>query len=492
MRLNQLLFLGVGILSCHVIAQAASDWDNQVARFTSSPRFDKSTWGIELVDLKFGRGLFATNEHVLLKLASNQKIFTAAWALAELGPNASITTLVRIHGKIDAQGVLNGDLVISGAGDPTWGSDRLFASGNHHWDAFLGLIRAAHIRQINGRLVADVSRVTGSRWGTNRLATDLIHSYAAEISALNEHENFVVARVHSSRMGSPAQLVITPATGSLAITNRTMTVGAEKPLVPLSFHRTSSAPLIYVTGEVRTNAVPQRFELAVSDPAAWFLDRLRKKLNESGVPVGGEDFVTGSMEGFSDCKILGEIQSPPMHEMISIMLKESQNLYAETLFRFTGEKMRQNLTGNFTSEQSAVLNMTDWLIARGINRAELRVEDGSGLSRGTLSSAHALVTLLRWSREWEHHSLFRSLLPLAGVDGTLRNRFIGSRLSRKLWAKTGSLNGVATLSGFMEGVQGDPLVFSVLLNNYQPTQGKNAREVVDELVELLSHWEPPK
>jgi D-alanyl-D-alanine carboxypeptidase/D-alanyl-D-alanine-endopeptidase (penicillin-binding protein 4) len=247
-----------------------------------------------------------------------------------------------------------------------------------------------------------------------------------------------------------------------------------------------------VTGEVRTNAVPQRFELAVSDPAAWFLDRLRKKLNESGVPVGGEDFVTGSMEGFSDWKILGEIQSPPMHEMISIMLKESQNLYAETLFRFTGEKMRQNLTGNFTSEQSAVLNMTDWLIARGINRAELRVEDGSGLSRGTLSSAHALVTLLRWSREWEHHSLFRSLLPVAGVDGTLRNRFIGSRLSRKLWAKTGSLNGVATLSGFMEGVQGDPLVFSVLLNNYQPKQGKNAREVVDELVELLSHWEPPK
>ncbi len=491
-RLFWLFYWFVGILSWQVQAQPQKDWAHQMAKFVGSHRTDGALWGIEIANLNSGQLLFATNEHVLLKIASNQKLFSAAWALAELGPKTLLPTSVHIHGQIDSQGVLQGDLVISGVGDPTWGSDRVFASVAHQWESLLALIKSARIQKIDGRLVADVSRITGSRWGTNRLASDLIHPFAAEVSALNDHENYTVGRIQPSSLGLKADLSFVPSIDPHRFNNKVITVNGSQPLKPIYFWKTPSNDTIQLAGDIRTNGVPQRFELAVSDPPRWFLERFRKKLNESGVEVTGTNLVRETMERLPKANPLGVITSPPLHEIVSVMVKDSQNLYAETLFRLTGEKMRNRLPITFTSEQSAVLRMTDWLVARGIPRDELQVQDGSGLSTGSLSTAHGLVTLLRWSREWEHYEVFRSSLPVAGIDGTLKKRFIGSRSKGKLWAKTGTLTGVAALSGFMESESGELLVFSILLNNYKPAQGKNAREVLDDLIELMAEWQPSK
>ncbi len=485
-----LLTLFLLVDHCLVRTWAEGDWAHQVRELLSASRFSNSVWGVELLNINSGKVLFATNEHAQLKPASNQKLFCAAWALDQLDPKSRISTLLRVDGSIDHQGILHGDLRVIGGGDPTWGSDRDFTDATNQWTRLLGLIRAANIKKITGRLIGDISRTSGSRWGTNRLNSDLIHAYGAEISALNERENVVTIQVHPSTLNAPTRLVVQPISTYLIFTNRSRTVSTNHLSSPILLDRKPTSRLVRVDGTIPINSAPQSFQLSVPSPAEWFLHTLRKKLNEENIVVLGSNRVDSIKEEFSGSFITGTISSPSLSELTRVMLKESQNLYAECIFRFVGESLRDPLTTGSTSEHWATLKMTDWLGQRGIERSEILIEDGSGLSRGNRASAHAFVTLLRWSNGWRHRELFQSLLPAPGVDGTLKNRFKTFPMRHTLRAKTGSLNGVASLSGFMKSRQGDPLVFSVILNNHQPLNGKSAREEVDDLVELLGTWSP--
>jgi D-alanyl-D-alanine carboxypeptidase/D-alanyl-D-alanine-endopeptidase (penicillin-binding protein 4) len=412
---------------------------------------------VRVVSLSRGEVLYERNPDLSLSPASNMKLFTAAAALAQLGPDYRFRTTVTAGRKPDEKGVLAGDLVLVGGGDPVLETE--------HLDQLAAAVRASGLRKVRGRLLVDDSRFDSVRLGMGWEWDDEPFYYSAQISALNVNRGVITVRVAPGEsVDAPARITLDPMLPSeLVRIESNATTGAEGTAATLVVTRARGKNEIRISGKVPlagegagTEGV--RRVVTVEEPQLYAGLLFRALLSKHGVDVRGP---VASGRAPEAGVVVGSRESPPLAEVAALLNKPSDNLVAEMLLKELGFK----LGGKGTAPAGAAAVAT-WLREQGIDAAGVRMNDGSGLSRHDLVTARAVSELLIRADRANWKPSFVASLPVAGVDGTLRLRMRGGPAQGKLAAKTGTLAYVSALAGYVTTAAGERLAFSVLINNY--------------------------
>jgi len=320
---------------------------------------------------------------------------------------------------------------------------------------------------------------------------DLEHSYGAEISALTINDNTLQAVVQpGARVGVPCRLTLRPPTAWLTLSNRTETVPAGT-AGQIRFYHPLCENVIYVTGQMPVGDAGSTNEVTLHNPAGLFASFLRDALVRGGIKVGGKVRTRNWLDrpaqriDTSSLVELGAVESLPLADIVREVGKPSQNLYADLLLAHLGEKSRAADTPvDQTSESLGIRELDQFLAEAGIRRGEVIFEEGSGLSRNNLATPNATVTLLRLMNGHKYAQAYLDALPLAGVDGSLKNRMKGTPAVGNVRAKTGTLRWAHALSGYVTTAAGEHLAFSLMLNRYYET--RPALGDLDTIVVLLA------
>jgi len=489
--LSRVLLLGICLLlarnglSREEAEGTLSGLRQKIAAHVGQEKFRAAAWGIKIVALNSGAVLFETNAYKLLKPASNAKLFTGALALDALGPDRRIRTSLHAASPPDAQGVLRGGLLIRGRGDPSFSARFENGAYSKILARVVAAARQAGIRKIEGGLIGDDTFFSGPRYGSNWTWDDLQYYYGAEISALSVQDNVIdLTFKPASVAGQPCSFEVRPETDFVRFINQTRTADA-KGRASIAVRRPLGENTARLTGALPLGREAWTDAVTVSNPALWFVHLLRGALEREGISVAGELRARSWPEPEDRSKSwreLAAIESPPVSELVANMMKPSQNLYAQLLLLQAGAKDGSAAGGEETSEERGLKALNQFVLRAGLPAGTVLLEEGSGLSRGCLVTPESIVGLLRFMARHRHAEAFRASLAEPGVEGTLRARL--RELKGNLRAKTGSLNYVSTLSGYMASGAGEPLAFAILLNAY--TGPGSGRDEVDAIPSLLA------
>jgi len=427
----------------------------------AAPLFDRMLWGIEIQSLATGEILYQLNPAKLVMPASNMKIVTLAAAAERLGWDYTYETKLVANGPIE-HGVLKGDLVIVGSGDPTInGRTGAPTAVFEDWAARL---REAGITAIDGPIVADDRAFDDESLGAGWSWDYLVYGYAAPVTAIQYNENVAEVVVRpGTAVGLRAAVSIRPDGSDLSVENHVTTAApGGRPTIEL--RRMAGSDRLDVSGAVPLDAPETTRTVAVDNPARFFAQAFRSVIVESGIRVRDGAAAVRSLDTVPDLSVsttLVSRRSAPLAEIAKVLMKVSQNLYAETLLKTLG---LQAGAGTVEAGEKVVQEVLE---AWGVEPGSYVTVDGSGLSRYNYVTAEMLVRILRHIyNDPRHRGPFIDALPTGGVEGgTLARRFRGTRAAGNVHAKTGSIANVRALSGFMETADGEPLVFSIIANN---------------------------
>lgn len=449
----------------------------------AQPRFGHAQWGIKVVAVESGREVFSHNAQSLLKPASNAKLFTAGFALDRLGPDFRIRTSLYRTGELRPDGTLAGDLVLYGRGDPSLSSR--WSAGGDPMAALAKSAAAAGLRKVSGAIVADATWLTGPPYGGSWTWEDLLSDFGSPASALVYEDNFAELRVLPTlEPNTPPQLEFRPGIPFFEISNEANTAfaGSER---TLRLDRPLAQNRLRLSGRIAIGSRPWSTPIPVHDAPLWFATAFGSALRQQG-----GDFTRIATRAWpdttSDVASWNELtfrHSPPVAELVARMMKESDNLQAQLLFLQAGARIAgQNALTN-ASEALAQRAFAAFLREMRAAPGTVLLEEGSGLSRSSLVTPDAIVTLLRYADRAPWKRSFRVSLPVSGRDGSLTSRLGEPAAKDRVIAKTGALRYVSALSGYLRPRSGEELAFSLILNAYSGST--SARDEVDDAARTL-------
>jgi len=450
-----------------------------------TPEFRSAHWGILIVDPVRAETLYARNADKLFMPASNQKIITSAVALARLGADYRWTTTLLARGAI-RNGVLDGDLVVRGDGDPS-------ISSHMRGDALAPLrdladsLRARGITRIRGRVVAATSPFTDAPLGYGWAWDDLDESYGAGVDAVYFNEGFTQILVRAGgRPGDPVRATTAPASTYPPLLVRATTVARSaapadstrnRPMLSVGYD--SSHAGVFVTGTIAVGDTAV-LELAQRDLRGAYVAALREALRSRGVRID-----EARRDSTARLDSLLAMRSPPLRDVLPALQKPSQNQIAELLLKTVASRV----TGAGRADSGRRVVETQ-LMAWGAEADGFAVRDGSGLSRHDYTTPRTLVKVLDAMRRHQDFKVYYDALPIAGVDGTIDKRMRGTVAQGNVHAKTGYIDKARSLSGYVTTADGRMLIFSMLCNNYVvPTATVN--RVQDSLAVRLASLRLP-
>ena len=490
--------LAAGFLVSFETVWATETLSDRIAQHMGSWTLTNAGFGIQVVALPSGHLVYETNAHRPFVPASTTKTFTSALALDRLGADYRIKTSLLARTAPDKAGVIAGDLVVYGRGDPSFHSGWGAAHDGQDLIRLVEALAGVGVKEIRGDLVCDDSHFRGPAHGLGWAWDDLLESYAAPVSALSLNDNLVrVEVVPGKTMGSPALLRVSPPQPSDLQFNPVIQTSNTNTPARIEVSRDSGVTAVRIAGTIPWGSPPLFLEVPVPNPARYFGERLRSELERMGIRVAG----TVRLERELDTGALREVasvHSAPMGELVKSMMKPSNNMAAQLLWLQCGAivseypsdaELEWPKLGRTTDASRR--SMEAMLKRLEIPTTEVQLEEGSGLSRANLITPAALVRLMAtmdrhaWSAAW------REALPIGGRDGTLRNRFKQGPAFERVIAKTGSLRNVATLSGYVTSHSGQRYAFAVMIN--QNTEGTaKARGEIDRLIELIAADSTPR
>ncbi len=431
-----------------------------------------SVASIKVVSLKSGLTLYETDSCQLMPAASVQKLFTAAAVLSRLGPDHTIETSLSINAD-------NNTLYLRGCGDP--------------------LLKTADLKQLvsnlagklppgqHFELVGDTGCFDDAYWGSGWMWDDEPGPEAMYLSALTVNGNTVRVTVTPGKDAKSTMKVSTePSTRYVDIINTGKT---GKPGGPCAVSVTRPAGdrdnHIRVAGSLAPGCRSVSRRLTVWRPELYTLTLLAEQLEQAGTKVAPLTLKVTP----PDTTKLAAIQHP-VSEIVSVMLKNSDNLSAENLLKY----LAHTQSGQKGSAAEGAEVIKQYLRQNGIPTDHLVIADGSGVSRYNLTSADTITRLLVAAYKDQAISpFFLTALPLAGKDGTLIRRMKGTPAEGKVRAKTGTMKGVSALAGYTVTSDGEPLAFCMIMQNFIGPN-KRVRDLQDRIAVLLSTFStrPPK
>jgi D-alanyl-D-alanine carboxypeptidase/D-alanyl-D-alanine-endopeptidase (penicillin-binding protein 4) len=464
--------------------KAAAKFAGRAEALLGAGPASKGEWGLLIVDAESGETLYEQNADKYFVPASNMKLFTTALALAKLGPEYRFHTTLETQGTISSEGLLSGDVVLVGRGDPNISNRKFPYELKEEFDGapekvLAGLadaLVAKGVKTISGDVIGDDSYFPRERYPNGWEIDDMVWEYGAAISAIVVDDNTVVLTLTpGEQAGSPVQAAVSPATPEFAVENDVLTSAAGVKS-DLTLTREPGANVVVVKGTLPAKSPPRKLVLAIEEPAQHAAATLKRLLEERGVKVTGVARAKHSAPGTSDDpNVLAEHVSVPLGDSVKLINKISQNLHTEMLLRTVA---RQG--GMWATPEDLVKVPSDFYASAGIAADDVIQTDASGLSRHDLVTPRAIAALLGFAQKQSWFGLYYDSLPVAGVDGTLEDRMKNTSAVGRIHAKTGSVEHVRTLSGFAETLGGRRLIFSFLSNNQA---GKN-HETADALTGL--------
>lgn len=444
-----------------------------------------TTTGIHVVRLRDGATLYAHNSQKLFHPASNMKLLTAAAALLHLGPSFQFLTTIGVDSAIAVADTLYGDLYLVGRGDPSIETGDLAQLAE--------MLQSREIRAIRGNIVCDDSFLDDMRYGEGWMWDDQPGADAAPISALSINGNCIRIFASPGAIGLPARLRLLPPTRYVQLVNESVTFDSTAfdslladtaqvfPAFRIIRRWREHSNAFDVTGIIAAGSPEREYRQNIVDPARYFGTLFKEVCERSGITVSG-DVVIGQAP--HKLRVLAEHRSRPLATLLAEMNKPSDNLYAELLFKVTGAAV-YGTPGTSDKAKRVIENMLrEW----GMDTGALRIADGSGVSRYTLLSPEIVTrVLVEMYRDFRYRSEFVASLPIAGVDGTLAGRMHGLAAEGVLHAKTGSLSGVSTLSGYTTGRDGTELAFSIMMAHFIGSTA-SFRKIQDRLCDVLARY----
>jgi D-alanyl-D-alanine carboxypeptidase/D-alanyl-D-alanine-endopeptidase (penicillin-binding protein 4) len=482
------LLLLVAIGGCHLhppalpALHAHSSLQGAIDATLDDPALARGTWGVVVRSLKTGETVFERNPQKLLMPASNMKIATLAAAADRLGWSFAYATRLAMSGSIQ-NGVLDGDLVVVGSGDPTIGgidgiADRLFAD----WAERLSRLG---IRAIGGRIVGDDNAFDDEELGFGWSWDDLADDYAAGVSALQYNENAVrISIAPGPAAGDSAATTADPAASGVEVVNLVRT-GPAGGAPTVHARRLPGRERLELTGSISLGSAPAILTVSVDNPTLFFVRAFRRALIADGIDVRGAAVDTDAIDDPPRAPLtaIASSRSAALSTMAARLMKASQNQYAETLLKTLASAGGQ--TGSAAAGRAV---LQDVFTAWGLSSAGFIVRDGSGLSRYDYISAEALAGILAHVYGDDRlREPFLASLPVAGRDGTLANRMKETAAEGNVRAKTGSMSNVRALSGYVTTADGEPLAFAIIANNFETTADVVNR-ATDEIVLKLAEF----
>jgi D-alanyl-D-alanine carboxypeptidase/D-alanyl-D-alanine-endopeptidase (penicillin-binding protein 4) len=487
-------------------SRTLGELQSRITAILRKPEFAPATIGIKVTSLETGRVLFEENANKLLRPASNMKLYTVAAALDRLSPDYRFVTSVYANKKPDNDGVVKGDLIIYGRGDPS------LAARFNNGDYFKGIdnlatqIAAAGVKKVEGDLVGDDTYFTGPQYGAGWEWEDLTWYYGAEVSGLTVNDNALDLFVKpGSKVGAPALITTGPPDPLLKIVNKVVTA-AKGTKRDLNVDRGLASDELVVKGSIALDDKGYTGGIGISQPALLFSYLLRASLEQHGVKIKGKTRTIDNRSGGSlimqspaNLAALStglapveitRMQSVPFSAIAAQTLKPSQNLYTELILRTLGNVVVPTVNSpntDRTSESDGLEVVKTFLREAGVTPSSLVLSDGSGLSRNDMVTAEATLQLLTYMHSHKYASTFRDALSIAGVDGTLRNRFKGTAAENNLRGKTGTLSSASSLSGYVRDAAGEELAFSIMVNNY-PQDSEPRANCIEPIAVLLASF----
>jgi D-alanyl-D-alanine carboxypeptidase/D-alanyl-D-alanine-endopeptidase (penicillin-binding protein 4) len=441
---------------------------------------DHANWSIAVKSLTTGETLFAMNANRMLTPASNQKLITAAVAAERLGWDYRYSTRIYATGPI-ANGDLDGDLVVVSNGDPT--INRRHPERWAAFDAWAKQLYDKGVRRVGGQLIGDDSAFAEPGWGTGWAWDDLSVGYGAAVGALQYNENAIELSIGPGlEAGSRAIISVSPPGSGIILNHAVTTVAADQPS-RIGIDRIPGSNQVTVSGQMAIGARAVSAEIAAPNPTLLYLSALRDALARNGVFVGGNPLdIDDARVGpdYSNATLLLEDHSSPLASIIDANLKWSLNEYSETMLRSIAA-MPSEATADAGLEK-----LRETLQQWGISSDLYVARDGSGLSRNDYVAPDALVALL--AHVWKDDKLkstFQSTLPQAAVSGTIANRMKNTLAAERVWAKTGSMSNVRSLSGYLMTLDNEPMVFSFISNGYHVADSRIDAVMDEALVRLV-------
>ena len=401
--------------------------------------------------------------------ASVMKLLTTAACLETMGPGFRFPTVLEYTGSIE-NGVLYGDLYVHGGCDPSLGRQGKTA----FFTQWIKAVREAGIKRIEGAIIADMTMLDGEAQNPGWLCEDAGNYYAPGIFALNYYGNTMNIVLKSGEPGTVATVMKTePQVEDIRFINRVRCDriqydGAFVSGLPYSNER-------YLTGAVPSNLGTFGVKGDLPNPGLLLARHFTAKLREAGIAVAREaDYLPDYNPLLPKRHELYIHYSEPLSELIKETNINSNNLYAEALFRYLGT--RYTLPGTIHNSQDL---LRDYWRRRGVAVQNAIIKDGCGLAPQDAISAKAFVQLLTIMSRSKNQEAWIASLPVSGKTGTLKSLCPGTALEGRIHAKSGTIAGTKNFAGYIDMPNGDTWVFAILINS-APGKAKNIQYVIQQ------------
>jgi len=487
--------------------QTIEELQSTIRQRLFDPAVRRGRVGVKVVSLSSGKVVFEQDSEKYFMPASNMKNFTVAAAMEKLGPDFKFVTSVYANSLPDSSGTIKGDLRIYGRGDISI-STAFFGTSPSDPDTYykgidrlVDRIAAAGIKKIEGSIVGDESYFKGFYIPGGWEWDDLQAYYGAEVSALPINDNAVDINVSPGTTGSPCNVTISPANKIFQVVN-TCTTGGPSSTRTLSVVKKLDRNIVEVSGSMPAGKPAYVNSIAVTRPAELFVALLKRRLEATGIVVTGDSRLLPPNAKPTQNIEVAKLESPPFAQIAAKTMKPSQNMFTETILWTLGVEGFRKDRGQIptVSDGTNAFPVTEDSSVLGLNQVKAFLKkidgmaedgiiqsDGSGLSRHDLITPAAVVTLYRYMAFTQNAQAWRESLTIAGVDGTLANRLKGTAAEANFRGKTGTIDQVSALSGYMTTAAGEQLVVSIIVNNVGgPTRTRTS--LADDIVTALANF----
>ncbi len=449
-----------------------------ISILTSAPNTQQANISVQVKNLTTGKILEEERADHIVPPASVMKLLTTGCALETLGADFRFTTTLSYSGTIE-NGVLRGNIYIKGEGDPSLGDRKVKGRGQNFLPGWVRAIQKAGIRRIEGGIVADLSTFDADATNPAWLWEDCGNYYAPGIFAINYMGNTLHITLKSGPIGNNADILGTdPQIPDLRFINHIRCTqitedGAFVHGLPYSHER-------YLVGSIPSNRGTFGVKSDIPNPGLLLARHLTQQLNAAGIEcMEAASFEAEHCTGART--LIHEHKSEPLSELLKETNMNSNNLYAEAIFRYLG--LQYGTPGTINNSCHVV---QDFWMRRGVQLGGALIKDGCGLAPQDAVSAEQFVQMLQYMSKSKQWDAWYASLPVSGVSGTLKSLCDGTELEGKIHAKSGTISGTKNFAGYIDMPNGDQLAFAILISSGKG-KARHIQTVIEKYLVDLYH-----
>ncbi len=465
---------------CYVKDNKHQKIELELEKWKKSKDLDGASWAFSAYNITQDSVIASHNEQLRLVPASTLKILTTGTIL-EISKNFRFKTVFGYKGKINKNGVLDGDILIKGYGDPTLGNT-YFGKETTIDSVFTKVynkLKQLQISNINGNIIADASLFGYTLQPPGYLWEDVGNYYGSGVSSLNINENRIKITFQSGQtIGSPTQIIYTDFHPDSIEYINILTSGPKNSGDNAYIFSSPLQSKYVIIGTIPSERKEFTIYGANPNPAASYGYFLMKFLNHKEIQINGNIKVKYSSDTINYTSFYTHL-SPHIHKIIELINTNSHNMSSEAVFRSIAYLHKQQ-----TDYKSASESITEIWKSVGIDVSKIQIEDGSGLSRKNLLTTDFLTNYLTIISKRDYFQNFYNSLSIAGKTGTLSNWFKKSIAENNIRAKTGSMSNIRSIAGYITNKNGDLITFAFIINGHSINTSELKQKIETLLIAL--------